>query len=81
LFLVFLKNTVQPALVLGGLRWLDYGNPIVSQAALTTAIPSMPMVILLAVQYRAAEAEAASAVFLSVIGSVITVGAFIALTS
>jgi predicted permease len=81
LFLVFLKNIVQPALVLGGLRWLDYGNPIVSQAVLTTAIPSMPMVILLAVQYRAAEAETASAVFLSVIGSVITMAAFIALTS
>jgi hypothetical protein len=47
---------------------------------LTTAIPAMPMVIMFAVQYRAAEAEAASAVFLSVIGSVITMGAFIALT-
>jgi malonate transporter len=81
LFLVFLKNVVQPALVLGGLRWLDYGNPIVSKAVLTTAIPSMPMVIMLAVQYRAAEAEIVSAVFLSVIGSVITMGAFIALTS
>ena len=81
LFLVFLKNIVQPALVLVGLRWLDYGNPIVSKAVLTTAIPSMPMVILLAVQYRAAEAEAASAIFLSVVGSVITMGAFIALTS
>jgi predicted permease len=81
LFLVFLKNVVQPALVLGGLRWLDYGNPIVSKAVLTTAIPSMPMVIMLAVQYRAAEAEIGSSVFLSVIGSVITMGAFIALTS
>ena len=81
LFLVFLKNIVQPALVLGCLRALDYGNPIVSKAVLTTAIPSMPMVILLAVQYRAAEAEVASAVFLSVIGSVITMAAFIALTS
>jgi malonate transporter and related proteins len=81
LFLVFLKNIVQPALVLGGLRGLDYGNPLVSQAVLTTAIPSMPIVILLAVQYRAAEAEPASAVLLSVIGSVVTMGAFIALTS
>jgi malonate transporter and related proteins len=81
LFWVFLKNIVQPALVLGGLRWLDYGNPIVSKAVLPTAIPSMPMVIMLAVQYRAAEPEIVSAVFLSVIGSVITVGAFIALTS
>ena len=81
LFVVFLKNIVQPALVLGGLRWLDHGNPIVSEAVLTTAIPAMPMVIMLAVQYRVAEAEAASAVFLSVIGSVITMGVFIALTS
>jgi hypothetical protein len=80
LFLVFLKNIVQPGLVLGSLRWLDYGNQIVSEAVLTTAIPAMPMVIMFAVQYRAAEAEAASAVFLSVIGSVITMGAFIALT-
>jgi predicted permease len=81
LFIVFLKNIVQAALVLGGLRWLDYGNPIVSEAVLTTAIPAMPMVIMLAVQYRALEAEAASAVFLSVIASVITMGVFIALTS
>ena len=81
LFIVLLKNIVQPALVLGGLRWLDYCNPIVSQAVLTTAIPAMPMVIMIAVQYRAAEAETASAVFLSVIGSVITMGVFIALTS
>jgi len=80
LFLVFLKNIVQPAMVLGGLRWLGYGNPIVSKAVLTTAIPAMPMVIMLAVQYRTLEAEVASAVFLSVIGSVITMGAFIALT-
>jgi hypothetical protein len=39
-------------LALGGLRWLGYGNPIVSEAALTTAIPTMPIVIMLAVQFR-----------------------------
>jgi hypothetical protein len=72
---------VQPALVLGGLRWFGYGNPIISEAVLTAAIPTMPIVIMLALQYRIAEAEAASAVFLSVIGSVITMGVFIALTS
>ena len=80
LFFVFLKNIVQPALVLGTLRWLGYGNPIVSAAVLTTAMPAMPIVIMLAVQYRVAEAEATSAVFLSVICSVITMGVFIALT-
>src|SRR6201988_4023753 len=80
-FLVFLKNILQPALVLGGLRWAGYRNPIVSEAVLTTAIPTMPIVIMFALQYRVAQAEAASAVFLSVIGSVVTMGIFIALTS
>jgi hypothetical protein len=81
LLLVFLKNILQPALVLSGLRWLGYANPIVGEAVLTTAIPAMPIVIMLALQYRIKEAEAASAVFLSVIGSFITMGGFIALTS
>jgi hypothetical protein len=80
LFFVFLKNIVQPALVLGGLRWAGYANPIVSEAVLTTAIPAMPIVIMFALQYRIKEGEAASAVFLSVMGSVITMGVFIALT-
>jgi predicted permease len=52
----------------------------VSEAVLTTAIPAMPIVIMFALQYRIAEAEAASAVFLSVLGSVVTMGIFIALT-
>jgi malonate transporter len=47
---------------------------------LTTSIPAMPIVIMFALQYRIAEAEAASAVFLSVMGSVVTMGVFIALT-
>jgi malonate transporter len=81
LFFVFLKNIVQPTLVLGGLLWLGQANPIVSEAVLTTAIPAMPIVIMLAIQYRAPEEEVASTVFLSVIGSVITMGVFIALTS
>ena len=80
LLFVFLKNIMQPALVLGGLRWIGYGNPIASEAVLTTAIPTMPIVIMLALQYRTAQAEAASAVFLSVMGSVVTMGVFIALT-
>jgi hypothetical protein len=80
LIFVVLKNIVEPALVLGGLRWIGYGNPIVSEAVLTTAIPVMPIVIMFALQYRIAQAEAASAVFLSVMISVVTIGVFIALT-
>jgi malonate transporter len=80
LLFVFVKNIIQPALVLCSLRWIGYSIPIISEAVLTTAIPAMPIVIMFALQYRIAQAEAASAVFLSVIGSVITMGIFIALT-
>jgi predicted permease len=47
---------------------------------LTTAIPVMPIVIVLAVQYHVREARASSALFLSVIGSIFTIAVFIALT-
>jgi hypothetical protein len=80
LFFVFLKNIIQPALVLGGLRWVGYGNPVVSEAVLTMAIPAMPIVLMFALQYRVAQEEAASSVFLSVMGSIVTMGVFIALT-
>src|SRR5580658_2698593 len=78
---VFLKIILQPALVLLAMRWLGYRNPIVNEAVLTTAIPCMPIVIMFAVKYHVAESEAASAVLLSVIGSVITMGIFLLLTS
>jgi malonate transporter and related proteins len=81
MLLVLLKNVVQPALMLAGLRWLGYGNPILSEAVLTTAIPVMPIVAMLALQYRVAEGVAASSLFFSVIGSVITLAVFIVLTS
>jgi malonate transporter len=81
MLLVLLKNVVQPALVLGGLRWLGYGNPIVNEAVLTMAIPVMPIVAMLALQYRVGEALAASSLFFSVIGSVITLAVFILLTN
>jgi malonate transporter len=81
LIFVVLKNIVQPALVLGGLRWFGYSNPILKEAVLTVAIPTMPIVTMLALQYHVAQDEAASTVFLSVIGSVLTMGIFIALTS
>jgi malonate transporter len=81
LSVVFLKIILQPALVLLAMRWLGYRNPIVNEAVLTTAIPCMPVVIMLAVKYHVAESEAASAVLLSVSGSVITMGIFLLLTS
>src|ERR1700745_1622860 len=58
--LVFLKNILQPALVLGGLRWVGYGEPTVSEAVLATAITTLPIVIMFALQYRVARADAGS---------------------
>jgi malonate transporter and related proteins len=59
---------------------MGYDNPVVNEAVLTTAIRAVPIVIMFAMQYRAAQAKAASAVFLRVMSSVITMGVFIALT-
>ena len=60
MLLVLLKNVVQPALVLCGLRWLGYGNPLLREAVLMMTIPAMPIVAMLALQYQVAEALAAS---------------------
>jgi hypothetical protein len=79
--LVLLKNLVQPALVLVGLRGVGIGNPLRGEAVLTTAIPAMPIVVMLSLQYRVAQTLTAAALFFSVIGSVITLAAFIALTN
>jgi malonate transporter and related proteins len=78
--LVLLKNIVQPALVLVGLWAIGVGNPLRSEATLTTAIPVMPIVVMLALQYRVAQTLTAGALFFSVIASVITLAAFIAVT-
>lgn len=77
LFLVFVKNIVQPALVLGGMLWFGYSNPILGEAVLTTALPSVTLIVMLAVQYRVAAKEAASALFISTVLSLATMGAFI----
>jgi hypothetical protein len=80
ILLVLLKNAIEPALVLGGLVWLGYAQPIRAEAVLTTAIPTMPIVVVLAFQYHVLERRASSALFLSQIGSIFTLAAFIVLT-
>jgi len=79
--LVLLKNVVQPALVLIGLWAIGIGNPLRGEAVVTTAISVMPIVVMLALQYGVAETLTAGALFYGVITSVITLGAFIAITS
>jgi hypothetical protein len=78
--LVLLKNVAQPALLLSGLLWFGYSGAVVAKAVLTTTIPTMPIAIVLAVQYQVSEARASSALFLSVVASIFTMGFFIVLT-
>jgi malonate transporter len=79
--LVLLKNVVQPALMLTGLWAIGIRNPLRGEAVVTTAIPLMPIVVMLALRYGVAETLMAGALFYSVIASVITLGAFIAITN
>jgi len=75
--LVILKNVVQPGLVCAGMLWLGYGNPQLGEAVVTSALPPVTLVVLLAVQYRVAIPETASALLFSTLGSLLTMGAFI----
>lgn len=78
--LVLLKNVGQPALVLGGLLFLGFGRPVVPHAVVATAIPAMPIVVMLALDYKVGEQYAPSILLISTVGSLVTVGGFIALT-
>jgi malonate transporter len=77
LFLVFLKNVVQPGLVCAGMLWLGFRDPLLGEAVLTSALPPVALVVMLAVQYKVAAPEMASALFISTVGSLLTMSAFI----
>ncbi|HEY5096166.1 MAG TPA: AEC family transporter [Candidatus Eremiobacteraceae bacterium] len=81
LFLVFIKNVLQPALVWGGLLALGYTNPLLGEAAVTAALPMVVLIVMLSVHYRVGQKEAASALFISIIASLVTTSFFIFLTS
>lgn len=80
LLFVLLKNVVEPALVLGGLLLLGVSGAVVPQAVVATAIPAMPIVVMLALEYCVAEEYAPSILLISTLASIVTVGGFIALT-
>jgi malonate transporter len=75
--LVFIKNVVQPGVVCLGMLALGYEDPILGQTVVTTALPAVAIVVMLAVQYRTAIPEAASALLISTFGSLITMSLFI----
>jgi malonate transporter len=77
MFLVFLKNVVQPGLVCAAMLWLGYGDPLLGEAVVTSALPPVTLVVPLAVQYRVAIPQTASAMLFSTLGSLITMSVFI----
>lgn len=77
MFLVFLKNVVQPGLVGAGMLWMGYGEPLLGEAVVTSALPPVTLVVMLAVQYRMAIPETASALMFSTLGSLLTMSVFI----
>jgi predicted permease len=77
LLIVMIKNILQPALVFYVLVWLDYTNPILEEAVLTSALPTLVLVVMLSIEYKLAVLEAASSVLISTAASLITIGAFI----
>jgi malonate transporter and related proteins len=81
LALVFVKNIAQPALVWAAVFFLGYSNPLLGETVVTTALPVLVITVMLGMQYRVAEREAASALLLSMLSSVVTLAGFIALTA
>ncbi|ODR97026.1 hypothetical protein AUC69_12940 [Methyloceanibacter superfactus] len=79
LFLVFVKNILQPSLVLAAMLSLGYRNPILGEAVLTTALPPIVLVVMLSVQYKVAARETASALLISTLGSLLTMSVFMSL--
>ena len=75
---VVLFPAFQLLLVLGAMLWYGFSNPILGEAVLTIALPPVALIVMLAVQYKVAEREAASVLFLGTLGSLITMSAFIA---
>ncbi|MGH6734653.1 MAG: AEC family transporter [Methyloceanibacter sp.] len=76
---VLVKNIVQPGLVWGALLWFGYANPLLGEAVLTVALPSVVLAVMLSVQYKVATAEMASALLISTLGAIVTMSGFILL--
>lgn len=77
---VVLRNLVIPAAVLGLGVLLGLSHANVEASVLAMAIPTASICVILAVQYRRAERQMASVLFISTIASVLTMAGFIAIT-
>jgi predicted permease len=74
------KNLVLPAVIWGGMVLTGAGQVATGLAVVTLAIPTASIPTILAIQYGVAIREMASTLFVSTVGSVVTMAGFILLT-
>lgn len=74
---VVVKNILIPAVVLGVGLMLGMDRHTVDISVITIAIPTASICVILAVQYKTAEQEMASILFVSTILSIVTMGGFL----
>jgi malonate transporter and related proteins len=74
------RNLIVPGVLWAVLAAVGMSHVLLREAVLTMAIPVASIVVILAVQYKQAQREMASSLFFSTVLSIVTLGAFIALT-
>lgn len=78
---VITRNLILPSIVLAVLWWIHFPADQLRQAVLTLSIPTGPIVIIIAMQFKRGEQEMATTMALSMLLSIITMGGFIWLTN
>ena len=74
------RTSYSPWLVWAAVYLLGYSKPLLGEAVITAALPSLVLAAILSVQYRVAERESASALLISMLSALITLAGSIALT-
>ncbi len=74
---VVTRNIIVPAICMAVLYFIHFPFDQLKEAVLTFAIPTGPIVIILAMQFKTAEQEMATTTALSMVASIVTMGAFI----
>lgn len=78
--IVLSRNVLVPCLLWAVLAAARAAHEVVRESVVTLAIPIASISVILAVQYKRAERVVASSLFISTVLSIVTLGAFIALT-
>ncbi|MGW4490543.1 AEC family transporter [Streptomyces sp. NPDC004376] len=78
--IVLSRNVVVPCLLWAVMAAAGASSTTIREAVVTLAIPIASISVILAVQYKKSERVVASSLFISTVLSIVTLGAFIALT-